>query len=935
MSTNVTYNGTAYVIPDNREPKGWGASLSAFLIDVGGSALSKSGGTFVLTANVDFGANFGLLSTHYSTRHATPATAGQFRLGNDEVVSWRDAGNTADLNLKANTSDQLEFNGNVITSLALGAAYTALRANAGGTATEYSLLDNNSIAAAAAIAVDKLAASTVSRALVSDASGFITAATTTAAEIEHVNGVTSAIQTQLNTKLENIVEDTTPVLGGDLDVSTFDIVSAANADIDILPNGSGEINLDTTAHVSGTGLYVGATQDASAAIDITSTTQGFGLPNMTATQRDAISSPKTGLKIWNTTAGAENIYDGSSWAAAGGGGSGSGEINYISNPDAETNADDWNTYDDGASATPVDGTGGSPSTLTFTAQSSHVIRGGQSFKLAKSAANGQGEGISTDFTIDKADPNKLLKISFQYNTDLTYTDEDIKVYIYDVTSATLITPADNGIIGVDKVDASSGSRTIGWASTDSVSYRLIFHQTTTNASTADFYFDNVIVGPGSVATGAVVTAWESYTPSNTQGFGTITSRLQWRRVGENVEIQGDFTAGTTATSEAQIELPNSYAINFASATGTVIVGTYSRNAAEDITGLQLLGTDGDTFINFARHSITTNYNPLTAVNGDDTVGSAQRVSFNASVPVAEFQGSGTVNLMSDNVAAANVKVKYNITDTSYTANSTVDFDTEVTDYFTTVGTWANTNGAITIPADGTYDISCYVRANSAGSWDASTIMSVHIDSTVRATLARVPISITSYELGGTTSLKLSKGAILTIECNENETLDAEPSATQLTITRQQDYSAGQPVAFGDATATTAGLTYKVSDVVTYTTGDITTTSTSLVDLTGATITLVLPTASRVAFNFSGSWSLSGGNTRHINVDVDGVLLFGTNGLRYQTVTADRKRPITVGGLTAELAAGSHTIKVQWKVDGSTGTMHGSSAENYVFSAWTI
>lgn len=67
---------------------------------------------------------------------------------------------------------------------------------------------NNEIAAAAAIALDKLAAVTADRALVSNGSGFISAATTTATEIGYVNGVTSAIQTQLdgkaNTALSNL-----------------------------------------------------------------------------------------------------------------------------------------------------------------------------------------------------------------------------------------------------------------------------------------------------------------------------------------------------------------------------------------------------------------------------------------------------------------------------------------------------------------------------------------------------------------------------------------------------------------------------------------------------------------------------------------------------------------------------------------------------------
>ena len=44
--------------------------------------------------------------------------------------------------------------------------------------------------------------------------------------------------------ISNIVEDTSPQLGGNLDVNGNDIVSTSNANIDILPNGTGVVNLD-------------------------------------------------------------------------------------------------------------------------------------------------------------------------------------------------------------------------------------------------------------------------------------------------------------------------------------------------------------------------------------------------------------------------------------------------------------------------------------------------------------------------------------------------------------------------------------------------------------------------------------------------------------------------------------------------------------------
>ena len=58
-----------------------------------------------------------------------------------------------------------------------------------------------------------------------------------------------------------------------------------------------------------------STPHASSALDITSITKGLLIPRMTKTQRDAISSPATGLMIYQTdvTVGFY-YYNGSSWA---------------------------------------------------------------------------------------------------------------------------------------------------------------------------------------------------------------------------------------------------------------------------------------------------------------------------------------------------------------------------------------------------------------------------------------------------------------------------------------------------------------------------------------------------------------------------------------------------------------------------------------------
>jgi hypothetical protein len=55
--------------------------------------------------------------------------------------------------------------------------------------------------------------------------------------------------------------------------------------------------------------------NASALLDVTSTTQGLLPPRMTTTQRNAISSPAAGLMIYNTTTNKLNFYNGSAWEA--------------------------------------------------------------------------------------------------------------------------------------------------------------------------------------------------------------------------------------------------------------------------------------------------------------------------------------------------------------------------------------------------------------------------------------------------------------------------------------------------------------------------------------------------------------------------------------------------------------------------------------------
>lgn len=154
MATTVSYNGTNYTVPQSGD-SGWGTTLTTYLVALASGSLTKAGGLMTLTAELDLGATYGIKSAYFSAR-GTPATAGAYRLENNTSISWRNAANDGNLNLTVNSSNALQFNSLPVAAIALGAANTVFKMNAGGTAFEYGTLVNANINASAAIAYSKL-----------------------------------------------------------------------------------------------------------------------------------------------------------------------------------------------------------------------------------------------------------------------------------------------------------------------------------------------------------------------------------------------------------------------------------------------------------------------------------------------------------------------------------------------------------------------------------------------------------------------------------------------------------------------------------------------------------------------------------------------------------------------------------------------------------
>jgi len=250
-AVTVYVNGSPYSIPQTNE-RGWGSAVTSWIQGISSTTLQKNGGNFTLTADVNFGSNYGLFSPYFTSVTANPGTTGTLRLARPDSIVWRNQANDANLSLSVSTSNELLFNGNVI---------------AGATPL------------------------TASRAVVTGGSGVLTAATTTATEIGYVNGVTSAIQTQLDGKEPSIT--TLPIAKGGTNSG-----SALNNNRLMVSSGSAivEHSAQTAANVSyydANGLPTGET-----ALSYNATTNVLTLDT---------SLHKTSLQIEDSDAGTNKV----------------------------------------------------------------------------------------------------------------------------------------------------------------------------------------------------------------------------------------------------------------------------------------------------------------------------------------------------------------------------------------------------------------------------------------------------------------------------------------------------------------------------------------------------------------------------------------------------------------------------------------------------
>lgn len=399
-----------------------------------------------------------------------------------------------------------------------------------------------------------------------------------------------------------------------------------------------------------------------------------------------------------------------------------GGVNYLAAQNDGSSIGSWTTYADAAATTPVDGTAGSPAS-TFAVSTDSSLRGTTNFLWTHSAANRQGEGFSTAFTIDPSDKGKVLQVTFEYMVASgTYADNDMTFWVYDVTNAALIALApyqlkNSGIIEKFAMEFQSSS--------SSTSYRLIGHVATATATAYTLRFDNFSVGPQAKLYGSPINDWTSITVTPASGaFGTVTNGVYFgRRVGDSLQVRGYFKAGTTAGAAATFDI-SGYSVDTAKiqAAGKANLGKWETMASGAAYGSG--NRVGPVFWN----SGTSTFNMSSSGSTDTfglTIGSAlattgDGVSFEFSFPISG--GSSSVAMSSDadtRVVAASVRLDTVRAIATATATK-VDFQSSGSLY-DTHGAFDYTNDRYVVKVPGKYDFSGWVGfdPNATGVRDVS------------------------------------------------------------------------------------------------------------------------------------------------------------------------------------------------------------------------
>lgn len=161
------------------------------------------------------------------------------------------------------------------------------------------------------------------------------------------------------------------------------------------------------------------------------------------------------------------------------------------------------------------------------------------------------------------------------------------------------------------------------------------------AITGDVEVDDAFVGAVDLKQDInVVGAWQSYTPTFT-GFGTVSNvEFQWRQNGENVEVRGKFTSGTSTATEARFTLPNSYTSAGTSKIPSLQYAGPAAFGSNSASAPNVLIEPSVGYFTFGIQSSAAS--GVVKANGSGLTASGTVMSLTASAPVTAFQNASSV-----------------------------------------------------------------------------------------------------------------------------------------------------------------------------------------------------------------------------------------------------------------------------------------------------
>lgn len=474
------------------------------------------------------------------------------------------------------------------------------------------------------------------------------------------------------------------VLRSDGTNTTLSQVALATDVSGTLPVANGGTGI--TSFGSGVATFLGTPSSANLASAVTDETGSGSLvfgtsPTLSSPQVNSSlviqqiatpSNPSAGFnKIYTKSDGLLYKLDSSgNEVLVGSGAGGGGELNLVINPDGDTALDGSRTNDVGDW---IDFGTGTTSSKTTTSTEIPL------YPTKTNAIKVLNDGSGTDYTrmrmtLPPSLYNRKLKLAWEQEASSSpaYVSGDFKVEVWATTDATYAT-------GLTKLSLSTDAAGVSSIPALTGRYQTTFDTTTVanlelrivrvaGAVNSFVSLNNVVVGPGIQPQGAVVGEWQSFTPTfGNFTLGNGTTSAFYRRVGANIEVKAYISAGSSTSITGTLTLTMPLSLNI---DGTKIATT---GATRETFGIWNIKDNGaNNYLGYVTYDTATTVN-FTQAGATSVVGATSPItmgtsdSFEAlfSLPIAEWAGSGTVQLAQNDVEyASNSKSDNTVSDTT-------------------------------------------------------------------------------------------------------------------------------------------------------------------------------------------------------------------------------------------------------------------------------